>query len=195
MKTVQTRKVADKTRKIILKAASKLFAAHGYAGTATNAIAKTAKLNEALIFHHFGNKENLWHATKNYLIESISEVPSINMAPNSFKELLEDILAQRIFLFTKCPRLIRFIQWQQLEINQAKLITSNRFSPDNWVEPLLYLQGKNKIKSMPIKILILWLAASFNTIFTDKNAFFKGKKFRQDYIDEIVLGFCRALEM
>jgi AcrR family transcriptional regulator len=55
---------ADKTRRLILKAAIVLFSRHGYAGTKILAIAKKARVNHSLIFHHFENKKSLWVAAK-----------------------------------------------------------------------------------------------------------------------------------
>ena len=44
----------------IAKAASRLFAKHGFSGVTTRQIAKAAKVNEALLYRHFPNKEDLY---------------------------------------------------------------------------------------------------------------------------------------
>lgn len=50
------------TRDRILDAARGLFAAHGFRGTTTAAIAREAGVNEALIFRHFPAKSDLYRA-------------------------------------------------------------------------------------------------------------------------------------
>jgi AcrR family transcriptional regulator len=53
---------APATRDRILAAARELFAAHGFKGTTTAAIARQARVNEALIFRHFPAKRDLYAA-------------------------------------------------------------------------------------------------------------------------------------
>ena len=50
------------SRERILAAARELFAARGFKGTTTAAIARRARLNEALIFRHFPAKKDLFTA-------------------------------------------------------------------------------------------------------------------------------------
>ncbi|MCW2960202.1 MAG: hypothetical protein JWM90_589 [Thermoleophilia bacterium] len=51
---------ADARRSGILAAATTCFAERGYAGTTTSWLARTAGVNEALIFRHFGAKQQLF---------------------------------------------------------------------------------------------------------------------------------------
>jgi AcrR family transcriptional regulator len=48
------------TRRSLLAAARELFATDGYDGTTVRAIAERAGVNQALLFRHFGNKEQLF---------------------------------------------------------------------------------------------------------------------------------------
>jgi len=48
--------------RIILEAAGRLFAERGFVGTTTKAIATESGVNEALLFRHFRNKEELYNA-------------------------------------------------------------------------------------------------------------------------------------
>ena len=50
------------TRSRILDAALREFSAHGLAGARTEQIATAANVNKALIYYHFGSKENLYIA-------------------------------------------------------------------------------------------------------------------------------------
>jgi AcrR family transcriptional regulator len=58
----QTRKPASVRKEQILSAAGELFSRKGFAGTTTRELAAAAGLNEALLFRHFGNKEEIYWA-------------------------------------------------------------------------------------------------------------------------------------
>jgi TetR/AcrR family transcriptional regulator len=53
---------ADRTRKIILRAAIREFSEHGLAGARTDAIAEAAKVNKALLYYYFKSKSDLYAA-------------------------------------------------------------------------------------------------------------------------------------
>ena len=53
---------APERKEKILAAAEELFARKGFAGTTTRQLALAAGINEALLFRHFGNKEELYMA-------------------------------------------------------------------------------------------------------------------------------------
>jgi TetR/AcrR family transcriptional regulator len=53
---------ADRTRKIILRAAIREFSEHGLAGARTDAIAESAKVNKALLYYYFKSKSGLYAA-------------------------------------------------------------------------------------------------------------------------------------
>src|SRR5438270_870486 len=55
-----TRISAPERKEKILAAAGALFARKGFAGTTTKELALAAGINEALLFRHFGNKEELY---------------------------------------------------------------------------------------------------------------------------------------
>ena len=52
----------SRSRGRILAAAAKEFAAKGFAGAGTRAIARRARLNEQMIFHCYSSKEGLSHS-------------------------------------------------------------------------------------------------------------------------------------
>jgi TetR/AcrR family transcriptional regulator len=58
----QSRKPASVRKEQILVAAGELFARKGFAGTTTRELASAAGLNEALLFRHFGSKEEIYWA-------------------------------------------------------------------------------------------------------------------------------------
>jgi AcrR family transcriptional regulator len=57
-----TRGQPVESRAAILQAAAHEFAEHGIAGARTDAIAKEAKVNKALLYYYFRDKETLYAA-------------------------------------------------------------------------------------------------------------------------------------
>ena len=53
---------ADRTRDRILRAAIREFSEHGLAGARTSAIASAARVNKALLYYYFRDKEALYTA-------------------------------------------------------------------------------------------------------------------------------------
>src|ERR1700758_3614449 len=54
------RMTADLRRQLILGAAKRCFARHGFAGTTTKSVAAAAAISEALLFKHFPSKAALY---------------------------------------------------------------------------------------------------------------------------------------
>ena len=61
-------KKSEITKERILKAATELFAEHGYHGTTHQMMSENAKVNIAAINYHFGSKENLYLKVWEYLV-------------------------------------------------------------------------------------------------------------------------------
>jgi len=188
------RQEGDKTRIAILKSATKLFAEKGFSGTPTAAIAKAAKVNEALIFHHFGNKAELWKKVKAQITDK-GRVGIINITPSSLREFLEEAIQQRLSLYDNVPLLNKIIQWQQLEGKGDKLLAANPSAPDTWIPAIHHLQQHNQIKkSFSAELIVVWLAASINTIIRDGLSIFQDNNNRVEYTHFIIGGFERALK-
>jgi AcrR family transcriptional regulator len=59
---ITTRMSGDERRSQLLQIAIKLFSEKGFSGTTTREIAQKAGISEAMVFRHFANKEELYHA-------------------------------------------------------------------------------------------------------------------------------------
>src|SRR5262245_12797549 len=57
-----SRMASDERRDQILHVAMRLFAERGFRGTTTKEIAQAAGVSEAMVFRHFANKDELYHA-------------------------------------------------------------------------------------------------------------------------------------
>lgn len=155
------RKNGDMTRKLIMKSAASCFSKQGFSGTSMQQIADKAKINQALLYHHFKNKKNLWKQVKKYYVAQSDLHPIPDCPSPSLKLTLTHIIEQRLKLYTEHPQLIRMILWQQLEPNSEDLLGGSHASPDQWLTTLEALQKHNKIKSsVNTEMIMIWLSSS-----------------------------------
>jgi AcrR family transcriptional regulator len=59
----------DSTQHRLLVTAAELFAEKGFAAVSMRAIAKSMDITQAAIYHHFGNKEELYYASVRHLLQ------------------------------------------------------------------------------------------------------------------------------
>lgn len=59
------------TRETILRKSVQAFAAHGYEGTSTSAIARQCGVTQPLIHYHFTSKGNLWHEAVDFVFAEV----------------------------------------------------------------------------------------------------------------------------
>ncbi len=79
----------DDTSQRIIDAARNCFAQHGWLGTSTQEIARSAGVNEVTVFRHFGNKKRLFEAMCAGYIDAQRAVLSQTVEQNlSFEEIL-----------------------------------------------------------------------------------------------------------
>jgi TetR/AcrR family transcriptional regulator len=67
-----TRGQPEQTRAAILRAAVREFALHGLSGARTDAIAQEAKVNKALLYYYFKDKETLYGAALDHAFGQLS---------------------------------------------------------------------------------------------------------------------------
>ena len=107
----------NRTRERIMAAALKEFAARGFAGARTDAIACRARVNERMIFYCFDSKEGLYRAVlqqklseKAALLESTPDEDFTTGLVKGFAECCDDIDALRMW------------QWEALDKSNRKLV-------------------------------------------------------------------------
>jgi AcrR family transcriptional regulator len=61
------------TRERVIRAATELFAAHGYDGTSTEAVLQASGVSRGSLYHHFANKEALFLAVLEAMQERVAE--------------------------------------------------------------------------------------------------------------------------
>jgi AcrR family transcriptional regulator len=189
---------ADSTRHKILQAALTLFMEQGFAGTSMAKLAEKAGVNQALIFHHFGNKMKLWRQVKATIIEHV-EIAPINPKPESVRAFISDALTQHALVYERCPPLAKLISWQRIESEQKKEqltgIPNSIISPETWLEALQYLRDKNLLNpNLNLELIMMWMVVSINGMVSDDISILKKEKKQKEIymtmlIDTLSKGF------
>jgi TetR/AcrR family transcriptional regulator len=110
------RRNPERTRERILSAALKEFAANGFAGARVDAIARRATINKRMLYHYFGNKEQLFRAV---LHRKITERQA------SAEGLSGDPVESLPFWFNlscKDADWVRLLEWEALQGGDKKVI-------------------------------------------------------------------------
>lgn len=177
---------ADPTRTKILKAARKLFVEFGFAGTSMGKIATRANVNHSLIFHHFGNKEGLWKAVKESIVEESNRLsPTLPELNQSFPDFLNKLITQNIAFYRNNPDIIRMITWQRLEYENKKEIGITLSSHSNaWLAALKYYQDKGDIdSSLKLEFVLTYILSIVSSAAMDPNVFIKKNTEFNNYVD------------
>jgi TetR/AcrR family transcriptional regulator len=133
----------ERTRERILFAALKEFAAHGFAGARVDAIARRADINKRMLYHYFGDKEDLFKAVlrrkiaeRNAWAEASSGEPTETL-PFWFEAACKD------------PDWVRMLEWEALQGTEKKLIDARqrRASVARGLERIRQRQARGQISS------------------------------------------------
>lgn len=135
---------ADSTRRGILDAAKAQFLTHGFDGTSIQKIAKDAKVNTNLIFHHFQNKATLWTTVKADILATDNIEPHYNK--RSAMAYFNSIIDYRFKLYRNNPDLAHLIRWQQVSDDESLLIGNDFASPNHWLADLAELQQRGELR-------------------------------------------------
>jgi len=132
-----------RTRERILAAALKEFAAKGFAGARVDLIARRASINKRMLYHYFGNKEQLFRAV---LRQKIAQ-------RRAWSDNLSSDPAERLpFWFkTGCDDMdwIRLLEWEALQSDGQKVIdeTERLAGAGDWLKRLRQRQARGELSS------------------------------------------------
>jgi TetR/AcrR family transcriptional regulator len=110
----------NRTRERIIAAAQKEFAANGFAGARTEAIARRASINERMIFYCFDSKEGLYRAVLAQKLSARARI--IESTPD------EDFTSNLVNGFAaNCDSIdsLRMWQWEALDKRNRKLVAED----------------------------------------------------------------------
>lgn len=182
-----TRPSADQTRQKILQAAKQVFLEKGFDAAFIKDIAKIAKVNTNLIFHHFINKETLWHKVKASVLEQDIDTPNYDCS--SPKAFFKSVLDYRFKIYNKYPDLMKLIQWQQLTESESALLGNDVSSPTRWLTIIRRFQKNGQIKKeINAKQIMLFIIFSTHAPFFQKVVPLSPKQTKQ--YKEMILKMC-----
>ncbi len=104
-------------RRAILSAATKLFAAHGFAATSMADIAKEAGVTKSLILYHFATKDELWRAVMQAKTRPFFEVTQ-GLVDGGVVHI-SDMMRAKFEANRKDSDLTRLMAWMSLEHRQV----------------------------------------------------------------------------
>ncbi|OHB76640.1 MAG: hypothetical protein A2Z34_08085 [Planctomycetes bacterium RBG_16_59_8] len=107
---------AERTGQIV-SAAMRSFAEHGFAGTTSKMLARSAGVSEALIFKHFPTKRALYHAIIQRKISEPSEglFPEAAMRDEDDRQVLCSIASTLLNYIEADPTFMRILLFSTLE--------------------------------------------------------------------------------
>lgn len=177
---------ADKTRNIVLKTATRLFAKQGFAGTSIRDIAYAAKINQNLIYHHYHNKEGLWKAVRHGIIEQFDRLYNSNILLKSKNlESFLYTLATSLFTFLNHhPELLRILNWHRLEARQQSFKLERSIHSLRWQAILADFQEKGQLRrDLDLNFALFAITSAVQNalenaaIFSQDNSLAKRKKY------------------
>src|SRR5690554_2789846 len=119
---------------IIIDAALKIFAKHGYKKTSISDIANAAGISKAMVFHYFGTKKELYLYLVNTCVDNIS-TEVVKKFDDNITDLFDRILYAsrlKIALMEKHPNVPSFIQSAYFETDdEVKEEIRTIFSKDD----------------------------------------------------------------
>lgn len=107
---------AGDARNAIVDAALKVFAAHGFHGAGTRAIAQAAGVSQPLLNHHFDGKEGLWRVvgeriTADFMAFMTDAVDPTLPPDQAVLAMLRGVLT----FWSARPMAFRFNRWRRLD--------------------------------------------------------------------------------
>lgn len=120
--TNRRRRDAQRSRRAILDAAEALFARHGYDATSMGAIARRARVSNALPAYFFGSKNGLYQAVlercfaeRERRLEPLAdEVISVLQHGGALRDALQHLIDGYVGFLAERPTFVRLIGWEAL---------------------------------------------------------------------------------
>jgi AcrR family transcriptional regulator len=104
------RPVDPSRREAIIEPARAVFAAHGYAGSSLDRIARSAEVKKAGILHHFGSKEALYFAVLERVLSELGLIiEEMLKQEGAFDERLDSMAGQLTSYFLRRPDSARIL--------------------------------------------------------------------------------------
>ena len=105
----------DASRERILRAATDIFAAQGLDGARVDEIATRAGINKRMLYHYFGNKDDLFAAVLDELYETIcTESAALDLVSGSPQSGLKKLVDFVVNFYLENPHAITLLNAENL---------------------------------------------------------------------------------
>lgn len=112
---VKSKRNPERTRERILAAAVEEFAAHGFGGARVDTIADRAGANKRMLYHYFGNKDELFLATLEAVYAHIrSHERELHLDDFAPVEAMRQLVTYTFDYFVENPHFIRLLNTENL---------------------------------------------------------------------------------
>ncbi len=181
----------------ILGAALEVFVGNGFAGGSMSQIAKKAGVPQALIYHYFKNKEELWKSVKKDAFLKAGMTADFHASTaKDIGGFIRKALTNRFLFYQNNPALWRLIKWESLEGGQFDIVGLESRFAGPWAKELEALQNEGKIrKELDPKLIGILIRNAFFALLDDLPIFFHDDlvEKQNEYIDLIVDALAGAI--
>ena len=128
-KTTVTRRNPERTRELILEAATEEFSARGLGGARVDAIAERSGTNKRMLYHYYGNKEGLYLAVLERAYKHIRTYElELHLADFEPMEALARLVTYTFDYFIEHPEFLKLLSDENL--HKAVHIRRSRRIPE-----------------------------------------------------------------
>lgn len=113
--TVRATRNPERTREQILRAATEEFTEHGFGGARVDAIAARARINKRMLYHYYGNKEDLFLAVmENAYAEIRTHEYELELDRLDPPSAIRELVRYTFNYFVEKPSFIRLLNTENL---------------------------------------------------------------------------------
>jgi len=199
----------ERTARQILEAATVEFSKKGLGGARVDAIAEQANANKRMLYHYFGNKEDLFLAVlENAYTEIRTHERELNLEDLPAEEAIRKLAGYTFNYFLEHPEFIRLLNSENLfdarHIKKSKIIRRLHSPMVEQIDQVLSRGAKegvfrNDVDPVQLYISIAALgyfylsnASTLSTIFGKDLRKKPALKVRLNHIEDMVLGYLRT---
>lgn len=125
----------NRTRRRLLDAAIRLFAAHGFHGVSVDQIVAAARINKRMVYHYFGGKEAIFQAALHEVYGRIEVVEfSAVERGTGPREKLTRLLESYFVFLDNNPEFTQLLLWENAEKGRHLNKPANRLTKDPFFE-------------------------------------------------------------
>ncbi|PTY08392.1 TetR/AcrR family transcriptional regulator [Opitutaceae bacterium EW11] len=137
------RKRSLPVRERLLRAATKLFARSGFDGTTVDEVVDTAGVNKRMVYHYFGNKEQLYQEVLAEAYRSLEVLETETLADGKDIDSITAHIVRMYFDFLAGhPEFVRLLLWENLNDGRGLDNAGDRLTKDPMVNALEKLLQK-----------------------------------------------------